>query len=317
MEVRKSLRRCALMVVLLSLAGCISITRKQSGMRFSTATLREASLDELVRVMNANAAALRSFNAKIDMDYTVGGRKKGKITKYKEISGTMLLRKPSELRIIGLVPVVHNRMFDMVSDGRTFQISIPGQSKFLVGTNQINAISEHPLENLRPQHIFDALPLKGIDPESEIAVLESGMEIVKDPKTHQDAEQPDYEIVVIRKDGGSWRLSRKIVFSRIDLLPYRLVIYNPQGEIETDVHYGEYATYSGIQFPTIIEIQRPIEELGITLNMAKMSMNETLRDDQFQIVQPPGVTVINLDQKNRNTTAVSEQGPAGEPKRTH
>jgi hypothetical protein len=277
-------------------------------MRFSTAALQEASLDQLVQAMNTNAAALRSFNAKIDMDYTVGGRKKGKITKYKEISGTMLLRKPGELRIVGLVPVVHNRMFDMVSNGKSFQISIPGQNKFLMGTNQISAPSENPLENLRPHHIFDALPLKEIDPENDIAVLEAGVEIVKDPKTHQDAEQADYEIIVIHKDGNSWRLARKIVVSRIDLLPYRQMIFSRQGEVETDVHYGEYAKYNGIQFPTIIEIQRPIEELGITLNVAKMNMNESLRDEQFQLVQPPGVTLINLDEKNKNATAV--RGPA-------
>ncbi|MBZ5521098.1 MAG: DUF4292 domain-containing protein [Acidobacteriia bacterium] len=317
MDVRKSLRRCALVLVMLPLAGCLSITRKQGGMHFSTATLKEASLDDLVHAMNTNAAALQSFNAKIDMDYTVGGRKKGKITKYKEISGNMLLRKPAELRVIGLVPVVHNRMFDMVTDGRNFQISIPGQNRFVTGSNQVSAPSEHPLENLRPQHIFDALPLREIDPQNEIAVLESGMEIVKDPKTHQDAEQPDYEVIVIRKEGNTWRLSRKIVISRVDLLPYRLVIYNREGEIETDVHYGDYAKYGSIQFPAVIEIQRPIEELGITLNVAKMSMNETLRDEQFQLVQPPGVTIINLDHKNKSTTALSEPGIAGKSSPAH
>lgn len=311
--VRLSLRRCAFLLALLPLAGCLSITRKQHGVPFSTATLKEASLDQLVQAVNTNAGALRSFNAKIDMDYAVGGKKKGKITKYTEISGTMLLRKPGELRVVGLVPVVHNRMFDMVSDGKTFQISIPGRNKFLIGTNQISVPSEHPLENLRPQHIFDALPVKEIEPQNEIAVLEGGMEIVKDPKTHQDAEQPDYEIIVIRKDGDSWRLSRRIVFSRIDLLPYHQMIYNRQGEVETDVHYADYANYGGIQFPTMIEIKRPIEEVGITLTVTKMSMNETLRDEQFQIVQPPGVTVINFDEKTKNAASVSEPGMAGKP----
>jgi outer membrane lipoprotein-sorting protein len=313
MDVRLSLRRCALLLALLPLAGCLSITRKQHGMRFSTATLKEASLEQLVQAVNANAGALRSFNAKIDMDYAVGGKKKGKITKYTEISGTMLLRKPGELRVVGLVPVVHNRMFDMVSDGKTFQIAIPGRNKFLVGTNQINVPSEHPLENLRPQHIFDALPLKEIDSQNEIAVLEGGMEIVKDPKTHQDAEQPDYEVIVIRREGGSWRLSRRIVFSRVDLLPYHQMIYNRQGEVETDVHYADYTTYGGIQFPSSIEIQRPIEEVGITLTVTKMNMNETLRDEQFQIVQPPGVTVINLDEKTKNAASIIEPGLAAKP----
>jgi hypothetical protein len=307
------LRLGVLVCVLLPLAGCLAITRKTSGPRLSTATLKEANLEDLMGVVNANASALQSFKAGIDMDYTVGGKKRGHVTKYKEISGNILLRKPAALRIIGLVPVVHNRMFDMVSDGKSFQISIPPQSKFLVGTSQVNNPSENPLENLRPQFIFDALPLQGIDPQNEIAVLEAGMEIVKDPKTHQDAEQPDYEVIVVRKDGGgSWYLSRKIVFSRIDLLPYHLMIYNRQGEVETDVHYDNYAKYGNIQFPTLIEIQRPIEEVGITLAVVKMSMNEPLRDDQFIMAQPPGVTVINLDEKRRN--AAKEFTPTVMPK---
>ena len=317
MSVRMSLRHGALLLALLSLAGCLSITRKQRGIHLSNAVLKEASLEQLVQAMNTNALALQSFNAKIDMDYSVGGKKKGKITKYKEISGTMLLRKPGGLRVIGLVPVVHNRMFDMVSDGQTFQISIPGQNRFLMGTNQISVPSENPLENLRPQHIFDALPLRAVDPQNEIAVLESGTEIVKDPKTHQDAEQPDYAVIVVRKEGDSWRLSRKIVVSRVDLLPYRLLIYNRLGDVETDVHYGEYMNYSGIQFPTLIEIQRPIEEVGIVLNVAKMNMNETLRNEQFQLVQPPGVTLINLDEKNKSTTAVRGSDLTGKPSPAH
>lgn len=317
MSFRGTLRQYALLAVLLPLTGCISITHTPKGPPLSTAPLKEATLEQLVQVINTNAAALKSFKASIDMDYSVGGKKKGKITKYTEISGTMLLRKPATLRVIGLVPVVRNRMFDMVSDGKTFQISIPvsGQGKFLIGSTEISRPSEHPLENLRPQHILDALPLKEIDPREEIAVLESGMEVVKDPNTHKDAEQADYEVLVIRKDrDGNWYLSRKVIFSRVDLLPYHQLIYNRQGDVETDVHYDNYTTWGGIQFPAVIAIQRPIEEVGITLTVTKMSMNEALRDEQFHLVQPPGVTVINLDEKGKNTTALSEKSVSEAPR---
>jgi hypothetical protein len=43
-----------------------------------------------------------------------------------------------------------------------------------------------------------------------------------------------------------------------------------------------------------------------------MSMNEPLRDDQFIMAQPPGVTVINLDEKRRN--AAKEFTPTVMPK---
>jgi outer membrane lipoprotein-sorting protein len=315
MVVRSRLRLCVVLCTLLPLAGCLSITRKTHGPRLSTAALKESTLEELVSRINTNASAMQSMNAKVDMDYTVGGRKKGHVTRYKEISGTILLRKPSALRIIGLVPVVHNRMFDMVSDGTSFQISIPGQNKYLVGTNRVNNPSENPLENLRPQFVFDALPLREIDAQNEIAVLEGGMELVKDAKTHQEAEQPDYEVIVLRKDNGVWYLSRKIIFSRVDLLPYHQLIYNRMGDVETDVRYDNYTTYGALLFPALIEIQRPIEEVGITLGVTKLLTNEPLRDDQFVLPQPQGVTVINLDEKRKN--AAIEPGAEAKPKSVH
>ena len=69
--------------------------------------------------------------------------------------------------------------------------------------------SPNPLENLRPQHISDALLLKPIDPDKEIAILENTTEIVKDPKTHKDVEQLAYTVLVIDKDSTGHYLSRR------------------------------------------------------------------------------------------------------------
>src|SRR5207245_1938479 len=104
-----------------------------------------------------------------------------------------------------------------------------------------------PLENLRPQHIFDALLLKPIDPQNEIAVLEQSTEEVKDPKTHKSVEQMDYEVIVIRRDADRhWYLSRTIFFNRADLQPHRQLIYNLQGQVATDAHYENFTEYSGV-----------------------------------------------------------------------
>ena len=50
-------------------------------------------------------------------------------------------------------------------------------------------------------------------------MLENTTEVVKDPKTHKDVEQLAYTVVVIGKDSARHYLSRRIVFSRTDLLP--------------------------------------------------------------------------------------------------
>ena len=49
------------------------------------------------------------------------------------------------------------------------------------------------MENIRPQNIYEALLIRRIDPNSEIAVLENGYEILHDSKGHR-VLQEDYEI---------------------------------------------------------------------------------------------------------------------------
>jgi len=140
--------------------------------------------------------------------------------------------------------------------------------------------------------------LKRIDSaENEIAVLENSIEIVKDPKSHKDVEQADYVVIVFAKDDAGYYLSRKIVFSRTDLLPHEQDIYNRQAQLATYVHYENFTDYSGTMFPAIVSIQRPIEGYSITLSIGKLDLNLKLTDDQFTIPQPPGSQIINLDSK--------------------
>jgi len=211
------------------------------------------------------------------------------------------VRKPEMLRMIGLVPVVRNRLFDMVSNGKKFEVSIPPFGKFYVGSREkTGPPSPQLLENLRPQQILDALLLQPVNAENEIAVLETGTENVKDPKTHKNAIAPNYVVIVIHRGDQGWYLSRKIIFSRIDLLPHEQQIYNREGQLATVTRYENYTDYDGTLFPGQIDIQRPIEEYSIALTVTKLRLNEPLTDAQFVLTQPPGSKLINLDQRSAN-----------------
>jgi Outer membrane lipoprotein-sorting protein len=129
--------------------------------------------------------------------------------------------------------------------------------------------------------------------------MENDYEIVKDRKGHQ-VEQPDYEIQVIRKGAHGWFLSRKIIFSRTDLLPHRELIYDENGTLATDAHYEGYQDYNGINFPSQIEIWRPQEEYDITLTIVRLKLNEPLPDDKFTLEQPPGAEVVQMDTPSVN-----------------
>ena len=294
----QTLRRSQAILILLvvfPLAGCLFRSRRVER-QVSTAPLKSATQAELIDYVNFQAAKIKTLQATVDIDTSVGGVKKGKVTDYQQIRGYILARKPSMLRMIGLMPIVRNHAFDMVSDGRDFKLWIPPRNRFVVGRNDIETHNvAQPMENLRPQHIYDALILREIDQQNEIAFMRSDFEVVTDARHHQ-AQQADYELYVVRKGDRGWFLSRQIIFSRTDLLPHRQLVYDQDGNLATDSRYEAYKDYEGVKFPSQIEIWRPQEEYDITLTIVKLQLNEPLADDKFVLQQPEGAQVVHLDQ---------------------
>jgi hypothetical protein len=286
-----------LLFALLPAAGCgVFLRTRPVEETYSKAPLQESSQSSLIDEVKQQAEKIQSLQATVDIDTSLGGAKKGHVTDYKEIRGYVLARKPAMLHMIGLLPIVRTTAFDMVSNGEEFKLWIPPRNRFVVGRNEVpTRKADQPMENIRPQDIYDALLVRPIDPEREIAVLENGYEILHDAKGHR-VLQEDYELIVIRKKGeNEGVLSRKIVFSRTDLQPHRQYIYDEHGNLATDARYANYKEYDGVSFPSRIEIYRPQEEYDITLNVLKLEMNKPLRDDQFALEQPPGAEVVHLD----------------------
>jgi outer membrane lipoprotein-sorting protein len=300
-----------LSVTLLPLSGCLFRTHRVEKRELSTAPLQQATGQQLINRINTEAAKIKTLNATVDIAAASGGEKKGKVTEFQEIRGYILLRKPSMLRMIGLYPVVRNKAFDMVSNGDRFHLFIPAKNKFFVGSKEVKSPSKNTLENLRPQHILDALLVKEIDPQNEIAFVESGYEMVKDPKSKKDVEQPNYILNVAAKhEDGSWALSRRIYFSRVDLTPVKQVLYDKLGNVATIATYNNYKDHQGLSFPDIIVVERPQEEYSIQLGLVKLTLNQPLTDAQFALQQPAGSSLVDLDRKTANSGAPAAQANA-------
>jgi outer membrane lipoprotein-sorting protein len=283
-----------LFLAVLSTTGCVLRTRPVEE-QYSKAPLKESTQQGLIDSINQQAEAIRSLKATVDIDTSAGGMKKGHVTDYKEIRGYVLARKPDFLHMIGLMPIVRTTAFDMVSDGQEFKLWIPPRNKFVIGKNDVTtANTEQPMENIRPQNIYEALLIRRVDSDSEIAVRENGYETLHDAKGNR-VLQDDYELTIIQKSDKGARLSRKIIFGRTDLKPHRQYIYDESGNVVTDAHYAEYKDFDGYSFPSRIEIYRPQEEYDIKLNMLKVEINKPLSDDQFVLAQPPGAVVVHLD----------------------
>jgi len=296
-----ALRATLVLLITLPLDGCLFRSHKPQVL-LSNQQLKTATRDQLVSFINEQAGKVKTLNATVNIAASTGGSKKGKITDYKEIKGYILVRQPNMLRMIGLMPIVRNRAFDMVSDGHNFRLWIPPQNKFIIGSNTVGRPSQNPLENLRPQHIYDALLLHPIDPAHDIAVLEQGNQTIQDPKTKKPMLQPDYIVDVITRIDQNWYLSRKITFSRVDLMPIRQRVYDRNGYLATDTTYFNFRDYNGLEFPSTIRIWRPQEEYTVTLSIEKVTINQPLTDEQFALNQPPGAQVVDI---NKPSTAAN------------
>jgi outer membrane lipoprotein-sorting protein len=293
-----------LLALALGESACLFRTRTVEP-RTSTAKLETATKDQLVDYLNSEAAKIQTLNATVDIAASVGGEKKGKVTEYQEIRGYILVRKPNMLRMIGLFPIVRNKAFDMVSDGTTFKLSIPSKNKFYIGHNNVVQSATNPLENIRPEVIYEALLLPDLNPQTDITVLQQGQEEVYDTKKKRTLQQPDYIVDVIHRGGNGWYLARQIVFDRTNLSVHQQLIFDDNGAVATEATYQVYNDYNGVSFPRVIEIKRPQEEYSIRLTVDKAVINEPLRDDQFALQQPPGSQLINLDQPNQAASGQS------------
>ncbi|MBV9669980.1 MAG: DUF4292 domain-containing protein [Acidobacteriales bacterium] len=276
---------------LLGLSGCISRTHavKQN---VPTKPILTATLEELVRIENQQAEAVKTVSGEVEIATSVGGQKKGKVTDYQEIPGYLLIRKPADLRLVGLVPVVRTHLFDMVSDGTTFRLSIPPKNRFVTGSSEVTRTSDNSLENIRPSAILNALLLPELNPSTDIAVIRTGTEHVTDlhDRGRHEVELPTYVLAIIKRkaDGKSWYLDRRIVFSREDLKPHQQEIYDLDGNIVTQATYENYTKTDGVDFPYLIRILRPKEEYEINLSFDRLRLNQPLTPEQFELKQPEG-----------------------------
>jgi len=281
-----------LLIAVLPLGGCLSRTRPVA-IRSTPAKLQTATVADLVDRINTEATKIQTLRAAVGITASVGGSKRGKITEYQEIHGYILVRKPSSLRMIGLFPILQNHMFDMVSSGQEFKLWIPPKNQFIAGDNHAARPSPQPLENLRPQVIYDALLLQAVDLKNDLAVLEGREHMGIDRETQKPVLQPDYALDIIKQNGQGWYLARKTVFDRTDLRPHRQILYDEHGSVVTEVRYDEYREFDGVLFPTNIRIWRPQEEYSIKLEVTKLTINGPIMDDQFILEPPSGARIAS------------------------
>lgn len=280
---------------------------------------KDATREELLATYNAIARNLKTLNATVELKPTAGSRYTGVIEEYHEVKAFLLAERPAEIRMIGQAPVIGKTVFDMTSDGDTFRVSIPTKNKFLIGSVTGERNSTKPIENLRPQHLLDALLWPEIRKEEAVTIREA------------NNEQGRYYVLTVLRGGYQLEVLREIWFDRANLQVARIQNFGPKGTLLSDVSFSGWEplesspsaqsnastasagstptpTPTVPSFPRAILIDRPHDDYKLELQVTKIAVNEEIPADRFKLDQPPGSELVHVGE-----TADAKPAPESKP----
>jgi hypothetical protein len=240
--------------------------------------LLTATKEDLIQRIHLFSDPLQSFTIKGDMAPSVGQLYGGKVTDYATITGFLLFQKPDHIRVIGQDPVIHSTLFDMVSTGNDFRVSLPTKNQFVEGANDAPATSKNKLENLRPAAFLTSLMI--MPPEA------GDLTLMEDDTNEAKAV---YIVQVIHRNGDRLQLMRNIYFDRYSLNINRQKTFDANGYITSDTKYAAWKVFNALRFPTDIDIQRPQDGYELVLSVLDMKINTPqVTPAKFVLNQPPG-----------------------------
>ncbi len=258
--------------------------------------IKDATREELLDQYNQIARNVKTLNATVELKPTAGSKYSGVIDEYHEVKAFLLAAREAEIRVIGQAPIVGTTVFDMASDGETFSVSIPSKHKFLVGPVAVERSSIKPIENLRPQHLVDALLWPEVRKEEAVLFEEF------------NDESGRYYVLTVLRGGYQTEILRKIWFDRADLQVVRLQAFAPKGILLSDIRLSDWeplppgagqntsATASnGVNsFARAIQINRPHDDYTLNLQVAKIVVNEEIPAERVKLEQPAGSELVHV-----------------------
>jgi hypothetical protein len=255
--------------------------------------VKDATKEELLEKYNGVARGVKSVNATVELKPVAGSKYSGVIEEYHEVKAFLLAERPAYIRMIGQAPVIGKTVFDMTGDAESFRVSIPSKNKFLVGAVSLERTSSKPIENLRPQHLLEALLWTEIRKEEEVL-----------PEEFND-ERARYYVLTVLRGGYQKEISRKIWFNRADLEVARLQEFGRKGALLSDVRYSDWEPLTGDQqqtaaasgitfFPRVIQIDRPHDDYRLDLEVTKLTLNEDIPVERFKLEQPAGSELVRV-----------------------
>jgi len=302
--------------VLASAFGCAVSQKTVVKPSQAPAALQTATKADLIDSYNRQAQAIQSLNAGVTMKLIAGSAYSGAIEQYHDVNGFILASRPANIRVIGQAPVVGKNIFDMVSDGSTFSIYIPSKNKFIVGPADLERRGGKPIENLRPQHLVDALFWPAITGRAPVLFEEASegaarfyvLTVVRNETTQSAAGSSVAGSADAGQQGSpqpsasNWEIAQKIWFDRTDLRVARIENFGSGGKVVSDVAYADWQPAGSTTYPRQIAVTRPGEDYQLQIAIKKITVNEPIASDRFTLPQPSGTDLVRVGQNGEDDT---------------
>jgi len=166
----------------------------------------------------------------------------------------------------------------------------------------VERTSSKPIENLRPQHLLDALLWPEVRKEEAVLFEEF------------NDENGRYYVLTVLRGGYQMEILRKIWFDRSDLQVTRMQIFGPKGLLLSDIRLAAWqppdaaagqsapgTPSNGVaSFPRAIRIERPHDDYKLDLQVTKVSLNEEIPAERFTLGQPGGAELVRVGDATEN-----------------
>jgi hypothetical protein len=276
-------------------ASCIS-TKRTIPLEARPLPAKSASRADLLRGLEEQSNQIRTLQGTITLDASSGGNVKTEVmTEYRQTKGFVLVERPNHVRLRIQAPLALATVFDMVSDGREYRVSIPIKNKFLIGDVDAPPKDKNAILNLRPQVLIQGM-FVDITPYLNNPQVKSTLEETR------EGRRSFYVFSFINVAGQEAQLMEKLWIDRFNLRVTRKQVFRGDGKAETDVEYSGFPAEGDSRFPQVILIQRPIEDYSLKMTFQKTSVNEKLAEDAFNLERPSGSELVRLEAEEGSGT---------------
>lgn len=274
-------------MVIFSFGGC-SLFRYKIEKRVEEVSYKEASLEQLLELINRNQELVHSLTAslQVGLNYGVPG-------KYDNCNGQLLIERPHKIRLTGYRSLMPT-MFLMVADAENYWVYIPSKKRAYQGLTAENGAltskaEEVSIKDIKPHEILAALML-----DDKIKLSQG------EKKAYLDILPNMYIInIVDTKGDGFLSPVRRVWIEREELKIVSHQIFDSQGRLRSEVYFRNHRLVGDANFPWLVVIKRPWEGMSIRLMFKKIKINQPLNPNAFRFHPPADVEVIRLDTQSR------------------